>query len=99
MFFVEKIIEAYAYWHMSDINVWNFNETLTNNVVISFEQLGPVLLLILPMLELTRLSITTTSYPASTSSTRVWDPTYPAPPVTSILPDILKDKSVVSDKT
>ena len=28
------------YWHISDINVWNFNETLTNNAV-SFEQLGP----------------------------------------------------------
>ena len=27
-------------WHISDINVWNFNETLTNNV-ISFEQQGP----------------------------------------------------------
>ena len=28
------------YWHISDINVWNFNETLTNDVV-SFEQPGP----------------------------------------------------------
>ena len=27
----------------SDIDVWNFNETLTNDVV-SFKQLGPVLL-------------------------------------------------------
>ena len=27
------------YWHISDIYVWNFNETLTNDVV-SFEQLG-----------------------------------------------------------
>ena len=28
------------YWHILDINVWNFNETLTNDVV-SFEQPGP----------------------------------------------------------
>ena len=28
------------YWHICYINVWNFNETLTNNVV-SFEQPGP----------------------------------------------------------
>ena len=28
------------YWQISEINIWNFNETLTNNV-ISFEQLGP----------------------------------------------------------
>ena len=28
------------YWHISDINVWNFNETLTNNVV-SFDQPDP----------------------------------------------------------
>ena len=28
------------YWHISDISVWKFNETLTNDVV-SFEQLGP----------------------------------------------------------
>ena len=27
-------------WIISDINVWNFNETLTNDIV-SFEQLGP----------------------------------------------------------
>ena len=32
------------YWHIWDINVWNFNETLTNDVV-SFEQAGPVLFL------------------------------------------------------
>ena len=49
-FFVEKMREAFAlksfshffnkkYWHSSDINAWNFNETLTNNV-ISFEP-GP----------------------------------------------------------
>ena len=31
------------YWHISDTNIQNFNETLTNNVV-SFEQLGPDLL-------------------------------------------------------
>ena len=29
--------------HIWDINIWNFNDTLTNNVV-SFEQLGPELL-------------------------------------------------------
>ena len=28
-------------WHIWDINIWNFNETLTNDIV-SFEQLGPV---------------------------------------------------------
>ena len=28
------------YWHKSDIIVWNFNETLTNDIV-SFEQSGP----------------------------------------------------------
>ena len=28
------------YWHVSDINIWNFKETLTNDIV-SFEQLGP----------------------------------------------------------
>ena len=28
------------YWHIWDINIWNFNETLTN-YVIRFEQLGP----------------------------------------------------------
>ena len=32
------------YWHIGDINVWNFNETLTNDVV-SFEQPDPDLLL------------------------------------------------------
>ena len=30
----------HKYWHISDINGWTFNETLTNDVV-SFEQLGP----------------------------------------------------------
>ena len=49
--FVEKIKEAFApqklltffqqkYWYISDINIWNFNETLTNDVV-SFERPGP----------------------------------------------------------
>ena len=28
------------YCQISDINIWNFNETLTNDVV-SFKQLGP----------------------------------------------------------
>ena len=47
--FVEKMRDAFALqkrltffqqkkknWHISDISIWNFNETLTNNVV-SFE--------------------------------------------------------------
>ena len=47
--FVEKMREACKsfshlfnknYLQISDINVWNFNETLTNDVV-SFEQPGP----------------------------------------------------------
>ena len=33
------------YWHIWDINIWNFNETLTNDVV-SFEQLKPVLYIV-----------------------------------------------------
>ena len=41
IFFVEKMRE---YWHIWDINVWNFNEALTNNV-ISFEQPGPGVIL------------------------------------------------------
>ena len=46
--FVEKMRETFAlqklltYWHILDINVWKFNETLTNDVV-SVEQLGPAL--------------------------------------------------------
>ena len=51
--FVEKMREAFAlqklltffqqkYWRIWDINIWNFNETLTNDVV-SFEQPGPEL--------------------------------------------------------
>ena len=28
------------YWQISDMNIWNFNETLTNDVV-SFEQPRP----------------------------------------------------------
>ena len=51
IFFVEKMRGAFAlqklltffkkkYWHISDINVWNFNEMLTNDIV-SFEQPGP----------------------------------------------------------
>ena len=51
VFFVEKkwekllhcksfsIFSNKKYWHISDIYVWNFNETLTNDIV-SFEQLG-----------------------------------------------------------
>ena len=33
------------YWHILDINVWNLNETLTNDVV-NFEQLCPGLFLV-----------------------------------------------------
>ena len=33
------------YWHISDTNIQNFKETLTNNVV-SFEQLDPDLHLV-----------------------------------------------------
>ena len=29
------------YWHIWEINLWKFNETLTNDIV-SFEQPGPV---------------------------------------------------------
>ena len=50
IFFVAKMREAFAishffnkkYWQISDINVLNFNDTLTNDVV-SFEQPGPEL--------------------------------------------------------
>ena len=35
------LIFEQKYWHISDINLLNFNETLTNDVV-SFEQPGPV---------------------------------------------------------
>ena len=53
IFFVKKMREAFAvqklltlfqqkYWQILDINIWKFNETLTNYVV-SFEQPGPVL--------------------------------------------------------
>ena len=34
------IFSTKKYWQISDIKVWNFNETLTNDIV-SFEQLGP----------------------------------------------------------
>ena len=54
IFFVENMREAFAmqsfshfsnkkYWHVWDINVWNFNKKLTKDVV-SFEQLGPAYL-------------------------------------------------------
>ena len=41
-FALEKLhtIFQQKYWPISDISVWNFNETLTNDVV-SFEQPGP----------------------------------------------------------
>ena len=41
-FAVQKHLKFFRqkYWHIWDINVWNFNETLTNDVV-SFEQLAP----------------------------------------------------------
>ena len=39
---MQKLLSFFQqkYWTTSDMNVWNFNETLTNDVV-SFEQLGP----------------------------------------------------------
>ena len=44
---LQKLLTFYQqkYWPISDIIVWNFNETLTNNDV-SFEQPGPVLLIL-----------------------------------------------------
>ena len=41
-FAMQKLLTFFQqkYWRKSDINVWNFNETLTNDVV-SFEQPGP----------------------------------------------------------
>ena len=52
--FVEKMnakasqIFNQKYWHISDINIWNFNEKLTNDFV-SFEQPGPEILTFLFM--------------------------------------------------
>ena len=43
-FAIQKLLTFFStkkYWGIWDINVWNFNETLTNDVV-SFEQQGPV---------------------------------------------------------
>ena len=42
---VQKLLTFFnkKYWHISDINVGNFNETLTNDVV-SFEQPGLIVL-------------------------------------------------------
>ena len=39
---MQKLLSFFQqkYWHISDINVRNFNATLTNDFV-SFEQLGP----------------------------------------------------------
>ena len=41
-FALQKLLTFFnkKYWQIQDINVWNFNETLTNDVV-SFEQPGP----------------------------------------------------------
>ena len=41
-FAMQKLLSLFQqkYWNVSDINVWSFNETLTNKVV-SFEQPGP----------------------------------------------------------
>ena len=36
------------FWHYSDISVWNVNEMLTNDVV-SFEQQGPGLQILIKM--------------------------------------------------
>ena len=42
-FALQKLLTFFnkKYWSISDINIRNFNETLTNSVV-SFEHLGPV---------------------------------------------------------
>ena len=42
LFALQKLLTFFQqkYWHIWDINVWNFNETLTNDIV-SFEQPGP----------------------------------------------------------
>ena len=41
-FALQKLLTFFQqkYWHISDTNIRNFNETLTNDVV-SFDQLGP----------------------------------------------------------
>ena len=41
-FALQKLLTFFQqkYGHIWDINVWNFNETLTNDIV-SFEQPGP----------------------------------------------------------
>ena len=41
-FLLQKLLSFFQqkYCHIWDINVWNFNETITNDVV-SFEQRGP----------------------------------------------------------
>ena len=41
-FALQKLLTFFnkKYWHIWDINVWNFNFSLTNEVV-SFEQPGP----------------------------------------------------------
>ena len=41
-FALQKLLTFFQqkYWRIWDINVWNFNDTLTNDVV-SFEQPGP----------------------------------------------------------
>ena len=42
-FALQKLLTCFQqkYWYISAINIWNFNEMLTNDVV-SFEQPGPV---------------------------------------------------------
>ena len=42
-FALQKLFKIFRqkYWHIWDINIWNFNETLTNDI-FSFEQPGPV---------------------------------------------------------
>ena len=45
-FAMQELIKFYQqkYWHIWNINVWNFNVLLTNDVV-SFAQLGPDLIM------------------------------------------------------
>ena len=44
-FALQKLLTFFQqkYWHIWDTNVWNFNVSLTNDVV-SFEQPGPAVL-------------------------------------------------------
>ena len=40
-FALQKLLTVFQqkYWHILDISIWNFNDTLTN-AIVSFEQLA-----------------------------------------------------------